>query len=79
MKLYIRNHPDELAQPWWDRFEATLVPRYIGTNALQKHIEDRRAILDAHGALMQWDKDTGLPYLKFDNEQDMIWFLLKWS
>ena len=79
MKLYIRNHPDEIVQPWWDRFEATLVPRYVSTDALQKHIEDRRAKLDAHGALMQWDKDTGLPYLKFNNEQDLCWFVLKWS
>ena len=79
MNLYIRNHPDEVTQPWWDRFEATLVQRYVGTDALQKHIEDRRAKLEAHGALMQWDKDTGLPYLKFDDEKHLSWFILKWS
>ena len=79
MKLYIRNHPDEITQPWWDRFEATLVQRYVGTDALQKHIEDRRAKLDAHGAVMYWDKDTGVPYLQFNNEKDMIWFMLKYS
>lgn len=79
MKLYIRNHPDEVVQHWWDRFEATLVQRFVGTDALQKHIEDRRAKLEAHGALMQWDKNNGLPYLQFDNEQDMVWFVLKWS
>lgn len=79
MKLYIRNHPDEIPQPWWDRFEATLVDRYVGTDALHTHIEDRRAKLDAHGALLQWDKDTGLPYLKFDKQEDLMWFMLKWS
>lgn len=79
MKLYIRNHPDEVAQPWWDRFEATLVQRYVGTDALQKHIEDRRAKLDDHGAVLQWDKDTGLPYLQFDKQEDIVWFILKWS
>ena len=79
MNLYIRNHPDEVTQPWWDRFEATLVQRYVGTDALQKHIEDRRAKLEAHGALMQWDKDTGLPYLKFVDEKHLSWFILKWS
>ena len=79
MKLYIRNHPNEIPQPWWDRFEATLVPRSVGTDALKKHIEDRRAKLDAHGALLQWEKDTGLPYLKFDRQEDLVWFTLKWS
>lgn len=79
MKLYIRNHPNEEVQPWWGRFEATLVQRYVGTDALQRHIEDRRSKLDAHGAVMQWDKDTGLPYLKFSNERDLCWFILKWS
>lgn len=79
MNLYIRNHPDEVSQPWWDRFEATLVQRFVGTDALQKHIEDRRAKLEAHSALLQWDKDTGLPYLQFDKQEDLVWFILKWS
>ena len=79
MQLYIRNHPDEVVQPWWDHFEATLVQRYVGTDALQKHIEDRRNKLDAHGAVLQWDKDTGLPYLQFDKQEDLAWFILKWS
>jgi hypothetical protein len=79
MNLYIRNHSDEVAQPWWDRFEATLVHRGVGTDELQKHIEDRRNKLDAHSALLQWDKDTGLPYLKFDKQKDLLWFILKWS
>lgn len=79
MKLYIRNHPDEVAQPWWDRFEATLSQRGVGTDGLQKHIKDRRAKLDAYSALLQWDKDTGLPYLTFDKQEDLVWFILKWS
>ncbi len=79
MKLYIRNHPDEISQPWWDRFEATLVQRYVGTEALQKHIKDRQEKLDSAGALLQWEKETGLPYLKFRDEQSMLWFLLKWG
>lgn len=79
MKLYIRNHPDEISQPWWDHFESKLVPRYVGTDALQKHIEDRRAKLDAHRALLQWNKETGVPYLEFKNEKDATMFLLKWS
>ena len=79
MKLYIRNHPDELTQSWWDRFEATLIPRSVGTGAFKKHVEDRRAKLNAHGALLQWEKDTGLPYLKFNDEKDLVWFILKWS
>ena len=79
MNLYIRNHTLETPQPWWDRFEATLISRYGGTEALQKHIEDRRSKLDAHGALLRWDKNKGVPYLKFSNEQDLHWFILKWS
>lgn len=79
VKIYIRNHPDEIPQPWWDRFESTLVPRYVGTDALQKHIEDRRAKLDAQGATLKWEEETGLPYLKFDDEKDAVMFLLKWS
>ena len=79
MKLYIRNHSNEIAQSWWNRFEATLSPRGIGTDGLRQHMEDRRAKLDAHGALLQWDEDPGLPYLKFDKEKDLIWFILKWS
>lgn len=78
MILYIRNHPDEIAQPWWDRFEATLVDRDVGPGAHQKHIEDRRAKLDAHGALLKW-APTGVPYLKFEDEKAMTWFILKWS
>jgi len=79
MKLYIRNHPDEITQPWWDRFETSLVDRYVGTEALGRHIKDRQEKLDAAGAVLQWEKDTGLPYLKFQDEQSMSWFLLKWS
>jgi len=79
MKLYIRNHPDEITQPWWDRFEQSLVDRYVGTEALQRHIKDRQEKLDAVGAVLQWEKATGLPYLKFQDEQSMCWFLLKWS
>lgn len=79
MKIYIRNDPYEIPQTWWDNFEATLVPKYIGTDALQKHIEDRRSQLDAAGATLKWEKENGLPYLEFNNEKDMIWFLLKWS
>ena len=74
MKLYIRNHPFEVTQPWWDRFEASLGER--STN-VKKFIEDRRAKLEAHGALLQWEE--GLPYLKFDDEKDLSWFVLKWS
>jgi hypothetical protein len=76
---YIRHCPEQDCEPWWLRFEATLVQRYVGTDALQKHVEDRRAKLDAHGALLRWEKDTGLPYLQFRSEQDQTWFLLKWS
>jgi hypothetical protein len=79
MNLYIRNHTHENTQPWWDRFEAALVPRYGGKDALQKHIEDRVATLDAHGARLRWDKDRGVPYLKFNSEKDLSWFMLKWS
>ena len=79
MKLYIRNHPDEVTQPWWDRFEATLIPRHVGTGALKKHVEDRRAKLESYGALLQWERSTGLPYLEFNNEKDMVWFMLEWS
>jgi len=39
MNLNIRHHPDEVTQPWWDRFEASLIPRSIGTKALEKHIK----------------------------------------
>lgn len=76
MKLYIRNRIEELPQPWWDRFEASLISRSSGT---ERHIQDRHAKLDAHGALLQWDKDKGLPYLKFDNKKAVTLFLLKWS
>lgn len=79
MKMYIRNHPDEIVQPWWDRFESTLVPRFVGTDALQKHIADRRTKLEAAGALLKWDKETGLPYLEFDDEKNAVWFVSKWS
>jgi hypothetical protein len=78
MKLYIRQHPDEIPQPWWDRFEQSLPHRYDGTEALEKHIKDRREKLDAAGAILQWDKASGLPYLKFRDEQSMLCFLLKW-
>ena len=79
MKLYIRNHPHEITQPWWDRFEKSLVDRYIGTEALQLHIKDRREKLDAAGAVLHYETGTGLPYLKFKDEQSMVWFVLKWS
>lgn len=79
MKLYLRTHHNEVTPSWWDNFEATLVPRYVGTDALKKHIEDRRVKLDACGALLQWDKDTGLPYLYFNNADDKLMFVLRWS
>ena len=47
MKLYIRNHPHEITQPWWDRFEESLVDRSVGTGALKRHIKDRQEKLDA--------------------------------
>ena len=79
MNLYIRNHTLENSQPWWDRFEAALVPRNVGTDAPRKHIEDRHNKLNTYGALLQWDKDKGVPYLKFNDEKDLCWFILKWS
>jgi hypothetical protein len=78
-RLYIRNHPDEITQPWWDRFEQSLVSREIGTKGHEQHIKDRREKLDAAGAVLQYEKETGLPYLKFQDEQSMCWFVLKWS
>ncbi len=79
MKLYIRNHPEEIPQPWWDRFEATLIPRYVGTAAMRKHIEDRRTKLDAYGAVLQWDSENGLPYLLFKDTKKLSFFVLKWT
>lgn len=79
MKVYIRNHPDEITQPWWGRFEQSLVDRYVGTEGLQKHIKDRQEKLDAANAKLKWEKETGLPYLEFGNEKAMCWFILKWS
>lgn len=78
MKLYIKHHPDEIPLPWWDRFEQSLPNRYRGTEALENHIKARREKLDAAGAVLQWDKSSGLPYLKFKDEESMSWFLLKW-
>ncbi len=79
MKLYIRNHPDEITQPWWDRFEQSLVPRYVGTKELRRHIKDRQEKLDAANAKLKWEKETGLPYLEFGDEKSRCWFILKWS
>jgi len=79
MKVYIRTHPDAITEPWWDNFEKSLVQRFVGTEALQRHIEDRRSKLDAANAMMKWEKETGLPYLEFNDEKDLCWFMLKWS
>jgi hypothetical protein len=79
MNLYIRNYLNGSPHLWWARFGEDLTGIDGTIESLLKHVEERREKLDAAGASLHTDQDTGLSYLNFKDEKSMCWFLLKWS
>ena len=65
------NNKNNQTQPWWLNFLFSL-PRYAG-------VTDLSSELKKWGATISHDRNGYSDTIIFDREEDIAWFLLKWT